>query len=121
MGFDIGNVFRVHIADAMSRANNLCLTVDTGGGITHFSRTVIINGGTFNYRMNIIAISQGFFQGFQHHNSYTFADNCPTGIGVKGPAVAVRGADHTLLVDITRTSYPPDTYSPGQGHIALTH
>src|SRR5258708_5777289 len=95
------------------------LAVNARSRVSYLEGTVIVYGRTFDDGMDQVSIPQGRIQFFQDYNPYSAGKNCPFGVLIERPTVAVRGNDAPLDVFITVAQLQVDGDSPCQSHFAF--
>src|SRR2546423_2332644 len=116
MIYNVGDLPRLHSRSFEPLRNHLALAFNTGRGVTHLGVAIIINGRSFDNRMDVIAVGERIVQPLEQHHASAAAGNGAARASIEGAAMAIRREDAALLVDITAGWR--QRHSTGKSHIA---
>ena len=89
MSFDVANVGCIDGSVGQRFHDRIGLTINTGSSISGLFRPIVVDGRTFDYRMNRVALGDGVRDSLQHDDSTAAAKNRAVGAGIKGPHLSV--------------------------------
>ncbi len=72
------------------RTDHRRLTLDAGRGVAHLGGSVVVDRRGADHRVDGIARGERVVESAQHHHRGTVAPDRARGVGVEGPAAAVR-------------------------------
>ncbi len=101
VGFHVLNGFWRDIRNAERLFNDIRLPRNTGSRISHFLRTIVIGGRSFNNGSNGISIRDRIFQTFQNHNAHTATTYRSLGVGIETATVPIRRINATFLINVS--------------------
>src|SRR5690606_38036517 len=91
-----------------------------GSGKTRLVAAVVVDGASFDDRVDVITVSQGLVQQLQDYRAGAIAEHGSAGLGIKGPAVTIGRQHGALLVQITGALGRGNGRTAGNGELTLS-
>ena len=118
--FDVVDRVRRHAGQRLRRCDDFHLPFNTRRGESRLPRTIVVDCGAENHRVNRIVVGDGVVESLEHDNAGAGAGPRTTGIDIERPTRAVRRKDHSLLILIAGALRKVDRHATRHRHVALT-
>src|SRR5688500_8935808 len=110
MIFDVPDVISFDFSSDQRLNYCVGLTVDAWGGGASYLRTIIIDRGTFDHRMNGVTVCHGVGQAPEHQDAATAAEHGAIGLGIKSPHVTIGRSHAARIAKVTGTVWHAHRY-----------
>ena len=119
VGFDVADAAGVDPPDGESLGRRACLPLDAGREVAGLGRAVVVDGGTADDRIDVVAGGDGVFQAAQGHDTGPAAEEGAVGLVVEGAAMPVRRENLAFGGPVALSVRHLDGHAACQGHVAL--
>jgi hypothetical protein len=116
---NIGDGIRVDSRHQNGFRDCFGLTINAGRQVTYFRRTIIVNGRTFDHRVNAIAVIDSVLQTSQNDDANAAAEYSALRVSIECAAMTVRRQDLPLLEKVTLSMRNLDGHAASERHIAF--
>ena len=120
VSFDIADRRRVNVGHRMRLGDDLGLTGGIGRRVVHLRRSVVVDRGSPDHRVNAVPVVDGGLQRLEHHNGDSAAEDRAVRPDVERPAMAARRDHRSRFVPVSDAMRDADRRGAGQSHVALT-